>query len=303
MDLNLREIRAFIAVAEAGSFTRAALRLHLSQPALTVQIRRLEETLGARLFDRNSRNVALTPVGRELLPVLQKSLREMEHVLLDARALSDGSTGTVRIACLPSFAASLLPDLVRDFRQQVPGAAFDIRDVVASVVNRLVRSEEVDLGLTGGDVVDPSLEVLHAGEDRLCVVCPVDHPLARKRRITLDSLTGHPLVLTAAGTSVRAIVDAAFEQAGVAPVLTCEPMYMMTAVAMVRAGLGLTILPGSSREILAEPSVVARAIDDPRFVRPIALVKKRGRTLPPVTEAFVPAIAPALADTRKGKGK
>ncbi len=91
-------------------------------------------------------------------------------MLLDARALSDGSTGTVRIACLPSFAASLLPDLVRDFRQEVPGAAFDIRDVVANVVNRLVRSEEADLGLTGGDVVDPSLEVLHAGEDRLCVV-------------------------------------------------------------------------------------------------------------------------------------
>ncbi|MFP3245977.1 MAG: LysR family transcriptional regulator, partial [Paraburkholderia sp.] len=236
MDLNLREIRAFIAVAEAGSFTRAAVRLHLSQPALTVQIRRLEETLGARLFDRNSRNVALTPVGRELLPVLQKSLREMEHVLLDARALSDGSTGTVRIACLPSFAASLLPDLVREFRREVPGAAFDIRDVVASVVNRLVRSEEADLGLTGGELVDPSLEVLYAGEDKLCIVCPAGHPLARKRRITLESLVDHPLVLTAAGTSVRAVVDAAFEQAGVAPVLTCEPTYMMTAVAMVRAG-------------------------------------------------------------------
>jgi DNA-binding transcriptional LysR family regulator len=299
MDLNLREIRAFIAVAEAGSFTRAAVRLHLSQPALTVQIRRLEETVGARLFDRNSRNVALTPVGRELLPVLQKSLREMEHVLLDARALSDGSVGTVRIACLPSFAASLLPDLVRDFRLEVPGAAFDIRDAVANVVNRLVRSEEVDLGLTGGEPEDPSLEVLHAGEDRLCIVCPLDHPLTKKRRITLEDLSAYPLVLTARGTSVRAVVDEAFEQAGVVPELTCEPMYMMTAVAMVRAGLGLTILPESAREILAEPSVAARVIDDPRFVRPIALVKKRGRTLPPVTEAFVSTIAPALEGTRR----
>jgi DNA-binding transcriptional LysR family regulator len=302
MDLNLREIRAFIAVAEAGSFTRAAVRLHLSQPALTVQIRRLEEMVGARLFDRNSRNVALTPVGRELLPVLQRSLREMEHVLLDARALSDGSTGTVRIACLPSFAASLLPDLVRDFRRDVPGAAFDIRDVVANVVNGLIRREEVDLGLTGGEPEDPLLEVLHAGEDRLCVVCPLDHPLNGKRRITLESLTGFPLVLTASGTSVRAIVDAAFEQAGVAPAITCEPTYMMTAVAMVRAGLGLTILPRSAREILAEPSVVALAIDDARFVRPIALIKKRGRTLPPVTEAFVAAIAPALEGTKRVKG-
>jgi DNA-binding transcriptional LysR family regulator len=223
----------------------------------------------------------------------------MEHVLLDARALSDGSVGTVRIACLPSFAASLLPDLVRDFRHEVPGAAFDIRDAVANVVNRLVRSEEVDLGLTGGEPEDPSLEVLHAGEDRLCIVCPLDHPLTKKRRITLEDLSAYPLVLTARGTSVRAVVDEAFEQAGVVPELTCEPMYMMTAVAMVRAGLGLTILPESAREILAEPSVAARVIDDPRFVRPIALVKKRGRTLPPVTEAFVSTIAPALEGTRR----
>jgi len=289
MDLNLRDIRAFIAVAQAGNFTRAAVRLHLSQPALTVQIRRLEETLGARLFDRNSRSVALTPVGRDLLPVLQKSLGDMEQVLHDARALSDGSAGTV-LACLPSFAASLLPDLIQDFRRELPHVSFQIRDVVASVVNTLVRNEDVDVGLTGGDITDASLEVLHAGKDRLCVVCPDGHPLMAGKRIGLEEIVRYPLVLTAAGTSVRAVVDAAFERAGCAPVPTCEPIYMMTAVAMVRAGLGVTILPRSAREVRAEPALVARVIDEPGFVRPIALVKKRGRTLPPVTEAFVDVI-------------
>jgi len=294
MDLNLRDIRAFIAVAQAGSFTRAAVRLHLSQPALTVQIRRLEETLGARLFDRNSRSVALTPVGRDLLPVLQKSLGDMEQVLHDARALSDGSTGTVRLACLPSFAASLLPDLIQEFRRELPHVSFQIRDVVASVVNALVRNEDVDVGLTGGDVTDASLEVLHASEDRLCIVCPEGHPLQAERRIGLAEIVRYPLVLTAAGTSVRAVVDAAFEDAGCAPVPTCEPTYMMTAVAMVRAGLGVTILPRSAREVRAEPSLVTRVIDEPGFVRSIALVKKRARTLPPVTEAFVGVIVKGL---------
>jgi DNA-binding transcriptional LysR family regulator len=294
MDLNLRDIRAFIAVAQAGSFTRAAVRLHLSQPALTVQIRRIEETVGARLFDRNSRSVALTPLGRDLLPVLQKSLGDMEQVLHDARALSDGSTGTVRLACLPSFAASLLPDLIQEFRRELPDVSFQLRDVVASVVNALVRNEDVDVGLTGGEVTDASLEVLYAGEDRLCVVCPEGHPLTAERRIGLGEIVRFPLVLTAAGTSVRAVVDAAFERAGCAPVTTCEPTYMMTAVAMVRAGLGVTILPGSAREVRAEPSLVARGIDEPSFVRPIALVKKRGRTLPPVTQAFVSQIVKGL---------
>src|SRR5580692_6987678 len=134
MDLNLRDIRAFIAVAQTGNFTRAAARLHLSQPALTVQIRRLEDTVGARLFDRNSRSVALTQTGRELLPLLQRSLNDMEQALRDARAFGEGASGTVRLACLPTFASSALPELIQAFRKRVPQARFQIRDVVASMV-------------------------------------------------------------------------------------------------------------------------------------------------------------------------
>ncbi|MEN8504224.1 LysR family transcriptional regulator [Paraburkholderia sp. SIMBA_050] len=296
MDLNLRDIRAFVAVAQTGSFTRAATRLHLSQPALTVQIRRLEETVGARLFDRNSRSVALTPTGRELLPVLQKSLHDMEHVLIDARALGDGSSGTVRIACLPTFAASVLPELVQQLRKAVPRAGFQVRDVVASMVNTLVRNDEVDIGVTGGELTDSALEVLHASDDRLVAVLPKRHALARRKRVTLADLAGVPLVLTAQGTSVRAVVDGAFDNAGCTPQIACEPTYMMTAVAMVRAGLGVTILPASAREVRAEPELLVRPIDDPAFVRPIALIKKRGRTLPPVTETFVAALIERLGE-------
>lgn len=287
MDLNLRDIRAFVAVANAGNFTRAAARLHLSQPALTVQIRRLEEIVGARLFDRNSRSVALTQTGRDLLPLLQRSLDDMERVLRDARALGEGASGTVRLACLPTFASSVLPDLIQTFRRQVPRAGFQIRDGVASLVTALVRNEEADLGLTGGDTFDASLEVLYTGSDRLVAVCPKDHALARKRRVTAADVARAPLVLTAQGTSVRSVVDAALGAAGHTPDIACEPTYMMTAVAMVRGGLGVTILPESAREVRAEPDLVAKPIDDAAFVRPIALVRKRGRTLPRVAEAFV----------------
>ncbi|CAN7196075.1 LysR family transcriptional regulator [Trinickia sp. LjRoot230] len=297
MDLNLRDIRAFVAVAQTGSFTRAATGLHLSQPALTVQIRRIEEVVGARLFDRNSRSVALTALGRELLPLLQKSLHDMENLLHDARALADGARGRVRFAALPSFAASVLPECVRAFAEMQPGVTFEIRDVVASMVEHLVRNEDADLGVTGGDTVDASLEVLYRATDRLCVVCPRNHPVATKRKIALDDIVEHPLVLTAAGTSVRAVVDAALNEAGRAPVLTCEPTYMMTAVAMVRARLGITILPASAREIRAERALVVRPIDDPRFVRPIALVKKRGRTLPRAAMAFADVIRDAMSKT------
>jgi len=294
MDLNLRDIRALVAVADAGSFTRAAERLCLSQPALTVQIRRLEETIGARLFDRNSRRVALTPTGRELLPLLRKSLADMENVLRDARALGQGESGAVRVACLPTFAASVLPELLIAMKRDVPRVSFQIRDGVASLVNALVRTEEADIGLTGGDVPDPELEVLHAGVDRLVAVCPRAHALATKRRVGRADLARLPLVLTARGTSVRAVVDAALDQTAGALDITCEPTYMMTAVAMVRGGLGVSILPETAREVRAEPGLVVKAIDDPAFARPIAIVKKRGRTLPAVTEKFVVKMRDAL---------
>ncbi|KAG0164258.1 hypothetical protein DFQ28_010405 [Apophysomyces sp. BC1034] len=286
MDLNLRDIRAFVTVARTGNFTRAAVCLHLSQPALTVQIRRLEEIIGARLFDRNSRSVTLTQAGRELLPLLQHSLDDMERVLRDARALSERSN-IVRLACLPTFAASALPHLILAFGERMPLAGFHIRDVVASTVTELVRNEAVDIGLTGGDVCDALLEVLYTGSDQLVAVCPKTHALAHKRHITIDELTRSPLVLTAPGTSVRSIIDTALEAADCTPDIACEPTYMMTAIAMVRGGLGVTILPATARELRAEPTLVAKPIDDPAFVRPIALVRKRGRTLPRVTEAFV----------------
>lgn len=294
MDLTFRQIRAFVTVAQHKSFTRAADALHLSQPALTVQIRKLEDALRTRLLDRNSRSVALTRMGHELLPLLQRSLQDIEAVVGDAHEKSAGRRGTVRIASLPSFAASLLPDVIAASRRRTPGLNVVVRDAVASRVMALVESEEVDLGITGGDVSGETLDVLHRATDRLCLVYPARHPIARKRRIAIDDIVALPLVLTDAATSVRALVDAAFAERGRRPEIACETTYMMTAVAMVRAGLGVTILPGSAREVQAEPGLRSRPIDDDAFVRPIALVKKRNRTLPVACKGFAELCMEAL---------
>ena len=294
MDLNLRHLRAFVSVAQLKSFTRAAELLHLSQPALTVQIRKLEDALHCRLFDRSSRSVEVTRIGRELLPVLQRTLQDIDAIVVDSHAQGAGRLGTVRIASLPSFAASLLPDVILACRKTNPGLGFVVRDAVASQVMRLVRSEEVDIGITGGDVVDSELEPLHQSQDRLCLVFPSAHPIGKRRSIQLKDILDLPLVLTDPATSVRAVVDAAYLALGRQPVVACETTYMMTAVAMVRAGLGLTILPASAREIRAERGLRARPIDDPAFARQVSIVKKRNRSLPPAAEAFLEVCAAAM---------
>src|SRR6266702_3626795 len=128
MDVSLRQVRAFVCVAQLKSFTRAATVLHLAQPTLTVQIRSLEDALGVRLLDRTSRSVDLTRVGRELLPVFERILGDLDTALLGVRDLTRQRRGIVRIAILPSVAASTLPDAIRTFRERYPGASFTLKD-------------------------------------------------------------------------------------------------------------------------------------------------------------------------------
>ena len=287
MDVSLRQVRSFLTVAQVKSFTGAASILNVTQPALTMQIRRLEEALGVTLFDRDTRSVELTRVARDLMPAFERTLQDFDAALGSARDIATQARGIVRLAALPSVAASVLPDAILGFRAKRPNVIFDLRDVIAGQVLSLVQSEEVDFGVMGGTVKALDVEIVFETRDRLHVVYPKGHPIARLKTVKPVAVAEFPLILMQRETSVRAIVEAGFHAAGVMPKATCEAIYMMTAVGMVRAGLGLTILPGSAREIKAEPGLLSKPIDDPLFTRPVSVIKRSGRTLPPLSEAFL----------------
>jgi DNA-binding transcriptional LysR family regulator len=295
MNISLRQIRAFVAVARTSSFTRAADVLHLAQPTLTVQVRNLEEALQLRLFDRDTRTVSLTRVGQELLPVFQRMLRDLDSVVVDAHEIAAMRRGVVRIAALPSIAAGLLPETIQSFRQKHLGASFVVRDVIADKVIEHLGSEDVDLAIMGGDIKHRGVDILLDVADKMHLVFPADHPIGRQADLSMEDLANLPLVLMDPATSVRTVVDAAFLKGGFVIRPTCEPIYMMTAVAMVRAGLGLTILPASAREINVEPTLRSRPIDLPDFSRSITVIKKSGRTLPPLSQAFAEHLMGAMA--------
>ena len=297
MNVDLRQLRAFLAIARVGSFTRAAGLLNVTQPALTMQVQRLEQALGVKLFDRDTRSVELTRVGRDLLPAFARTLQDLDAALASARDVAAAKRGVVRLAVLPSVAAGVLPDAISSFREHRPNVSFDLRDVIAGQVLTLVQSEQVDFGVIGGAMKSADVEIVFEARDRLCLVYPRGHPVGRLARVTPAAVAGFPLILMQRDTSVRAIVEAGFQAAGLAPQASCEAIYMMTAVGMVRAGLGLAILPGSAREIRAEPGLRAKAIDDANFVRPISIIKRAGRTLPPLSEAFLLCLAERLKAT------
>ena len=287
MAFSLRQLHSFTVLARAKSFTRAAEVLHLSQPALTVQIRSLEEALGSRLFDRSTRHVRLTPVGRDLLPAFERLLRDMDSVAESARQLAAGIRGVVHVAALPSTCATLLPAVIGEVRRRHPGIVVRLRDAVAQRVLALVREEEVDLGIGGFDRVDADMDLTPLFSDRIVAVMRKGHPLAKRERLRLADLREVPLILMDAQSSVRALVEQASLASGRVLTPAYEVTYMTTAVGLAQAGEGVALIPETALELRMATGVSVRPLAGRGFERRISIVRKPGRTSSPAAEGFV----------------
>jgi DNA-binding transcriptional LysR family regulator len=294
MHVTVGQFRAFVTVASTGSFTRAADILHLSQPALTNRIRQFEEALGLRLFDRHTRSVELTALGRDLLPIFRRLCADFEQAVVNARESVTRAKGMIRLACLPSCAASLLPDLIRDLARDYPEVTFVVRDVLNSIVPALVRASEVDFGIAVKDDTHSDLEWTPLFNDNLQVVYSVHDPFMADEASGAAALAGRSLILMTRGSSVREMVDEAFAAAGLTALATCEVNHMSTAVALVQAGLGIAILPSTAVEVRTQADVRAQPICEPGFSREIALVRRKGSTLHPSAEIFIERLISAV---------
>lgn len=284
---GFRHIKAFMAVARLGSFTRAAAEVNVSQPALTVQIRQLEEALGVRLFDRNKRQVVLTEAGRDLMPSLQRVLNELEAIMDVSHDLAGLRRGRVSVATLPSVAAGLLPLAIRRFMADHPGIDISISDVVAERIVQMVKAEEVDFGIGSRVGPDRDIAITPFLSDRMCAYMPEDHPLANQRPLLLKDVAAFPLILTVPSTSVRQLIDRALEREGIAAHVACEASYMSTAIGMVRAGVGISVLPESAVDAASCAGLRVEPLHTPGLTRKIGLIRKANRTLSPAAEQFV----------------
>jgi DNA-binding transcriptional LysR family regulator len=287
MNINFRQLRAFATIGRLGSFTKAADALHATQPALSAQIRELEEALGVRLFDRSTRSVTLTQAGADLLPVVDTVLGDLGSVVARARDVARRNTGRVTIAALPSLAATLMPLAVAQMRAQHPGITVVIKDALAERIIGLIRADEVDLALSSAPPVDPQLAFTPLLTDRMVAVLPAGHPLANARSVALAGLLASPIVLMDRDSSVRRIVDGACASIGRLAEPAYEAAYMSTAIGLVRAGLGATLLPSSAAELRAASDLVIRDLDQPRIERELGIVKQRRRAYSPAADALV----------------
>ena len=284
---EIRHIRAFLAVARHLNFTKAAHELHVSQSALTVQIQQLEEALGIRLFDRTNRRVVLTQAGIALIGPLQRILIDTENIVSHTRDISNLRRGVVSLAVLPSVAAGLLSEVLRQFTADYPGIVVHIHDVVADKVVELVKKEEVDFGIGTMRHSDRELTALPLFTNRLFAFLPVKHPLSSRASLTLHQLAKHPLVLTGKDSGVRAIVEDALQRSSLHGKYAYEVNYMPTLLSLVRAGFGIGILPEHADAMGAFPELVKIPIGKPQLTRRIQIITRKGRNPSPSVQKML----------------
>jgi LysR family transcriptional regulator, carnitine catabolism transcriptional activator len=278
-DLNLstRQMKAFLALAEQKNFTRAAQQCHLSQSAFSALIRTLEDTLQVRLFDRDTRNVELTPEGRLFMVGAMRLVADLRTTLEDLGAHAARRRGRVAVAALPSLAAGWMPSVLSEFREAYPGIEIDVADILSDPCVESVRSGRADFSLAATGVSTPELRTELFCEDGFHLVCRKDNPLARRRRLALADLAGEPFIHLSRSSSVRQHVEAAIHPARMNSVMELDQL--STVAGMVRAGLGISIVPTLTLFHFQGPDLATLPIDAPALHRRIFVVRRSDRSL------------------------
>lgn len=292
MDLTLPQLRALVAVHDAGSFTVAADKLLTAQSSLSRTVADVERRIGAKLFDRNTRSVTPTPTGRAVVAAARRALRGLDVEMAHIDAVLRGEEGTVRIATLPSLAAILLPGVVSAFRSHRPGVAISVSDVPANGVLEQLVSGDADLAVTVEPPARGDLVVRRIARDRFCLLIQPSHPLAEMKAVPWTALRkGDSFIDADPSSSMRQHVDRALAESGVSPRRDLSALSISGVAGLVAAGLGVTAVPSLVVPLTMFADLRLIPLIEPVVMRRIALVLPRGRVMTAPVAAFAQTLA------------
>lgn len=299
MNLTLRQLRAFIAVADCASFTEAARQLHLTQAAMSVLVRELEAELGVRLLDRNTRRVELSEAGRDLYPFAQRVLRELEDAVHSVGELRDKKKGLLRVAAPQMMACTLMPRVIAAYRAQFPEVEVQLWDTVPELMLERVQSAQVELAIGPDGAAPPELARRPLLRDRHHFICQNDHPLARRKQVRWRELAGLPFIAPTHDFMRR--LEPELAAAGLSAPLVLpvhQVSYMSTALGLVAAGLGVTACPSYAAPLVQGHGLAMRPLVDPVFYREVCIYSAAARSLSPAAQSFVEFITGFVARER-----
>lgn len=299
MNLSGRLLDAFLALEETRRFSLAAERCHMSPSAFSQMIGRLEEQVGLRLFDRDTRNVALTPEGEVFSQGAHRIAAEMKATLAELRDRAERRTGRVDVAAPPSLAAGWLPECMARFRQRHPGIALRLFDEISDRSLQLILHGEVDFGLNAQPGRELGLQARLLFDETSYVVCHADDPLARRKSVGLRELRDRPFIHTVRAGSLWQHLQPLVQSAGVRDT-GLEVNQIGTVGGLVAAGFGISVVPQFALQLCQRPGVAAVPLKAPGASRPIYVVQRRDRSLSTAAAAFLELL---LEEARRGPGR
>jgi DNA-binding transcriptional LysR family regulator len=246
--MDLRQIRSFLSIAETLHFGRAAELIHLSQPALSLQIRALEEEVGVRLFERNRRKTTLTAAGFAFRDDAAAALSQLEQAIRRARLAASGKVGLLRIGFISTAGSEIVPDIVRQFRELNPEVEFSLRNILTAEQVQMLENGSLDIGFLrlpiGGY---PALDVVTVHREPFVLVVPSSHQLAKRKRVRLRELAGQDFVMyeRTYAPGFHDLIFGMLRDARIVPNVCQTSGEIPTLVSLVASGMGITILPAS----------------------------------------------------------
>lgn len=267
-------MRYFLAVAEELHFTRAAEKLHVAQPALSQQIRQLEEEIGVKLLERTNRRVQLTEAGQIFRKRVGSAMEQLARASHDAGQAGRGESGTISIGFVSSAVCGALPDLLRRFRDSVPLANFELRELEPAEQLEQIRQHQLDIGMMHAVLEEPGLESIPVSRDRLIVAMPEGHSLARAATVPLKSLSTETILVPKphAAVGFHELVVSACRAQGFVPFRLQPVRLLQTAVSLVAGGIGVALVPASFERNLQVRGVVYRPLAEPAPVAELVAV-------------------------------
>ena len=287
-DISLEDLQTFIAVADLGSFSRAANRLALSQPSVSNRVRRLEEKLGVRLLDRNTRSVALTAAGRRLHERASSTLSGLVSLLREFNEEATGARSQVDVSTTMMIATVFLPTIIAGFADNYPNIKVRIKDRLPDAARKAVIEGRSDLAIMTGDS-DIALAFDPLISDHCVVVTALRHPLLALEQVTLADVLAYPVLSPTNYATLRDPLEAAAAARGLTVSLAAEASDVtstMTLIAMATAGLGVAIQPSTMIPPEFRQTIGIVEISDCRLERTFGVVTARGRSMSPAAGKF-----------------
>ena len=280
-DLELRHLRYFVAVAEELHFGRAAQRLHLSQPPLSQQIRKLEEILGYALFVRTSRSVTLTKAGEDFLERARRTLRNVQRDMDETRSIGRGEVGSLNIGFVGSGMLATLPEIFKAYREAYPRVRLHLHESYTARVVDGLENGSLDAGiLRDGDPTE-GLNITTIFSEPYVAVLPATHPRANQKSISPGMLRDEPFIYYPRSAGARAYEKplTLFEEFGFRPQIAQEASHWLTILSLIGAGLGISVAPACVARV-ASPGIVCLPLRGVKIVSNIELAWVSGDTRP-----------------------